>query len=77
MKPTGRMPIKGEIHLNVLTPKDTHHFRSPEMLLIFHSTARIKNMSMVEKETIINTPAVLDSGRLKCLRRPKLTFSKT
>lgn len=47
------------------------------MLLIFHSIARIKNMSMVEKEAIINTPAVLDGGRLRCLRRPKVTFSKT
>ena len=56
-----RDPPKG------LTPKDTHHFRSPEMLLIFHSIARIKNMSVVEKETIINTPAVLDSGRLRSL----------
>lgn len=51
-------------------------FQESEMLLIFHSIARIKNMSMVEKETI-NTPAVLDSGRLRCLRRPTLTFSKS
>ena len=65
----------------MFNPKDKHHFKSPETLfspvLISHSITRIKNMSMVEKETTINTLAVLDHRRLRCLLRLKLiVFSK-